>query len=80
MESVSERLKMTSRTLRNRLNRHGTTFQALLDDARKQLAITYLQSSLMKVDEVARLLGFSDSSNFRRAFKKWTGKLPRDFR
>jgi AraC-like DNA-binding protein len=80
MESVSERLKVTSRTLRNRLGRHGTSFQALLDDARKQLAVNYLQSSRMNVDEVAMLVGFSDSSNFRRAFKKWTGKQPRDFR
>ena len=79
-EGVSERLEITSRTLRNRLNRHGTTFQALLDDARNQLAITYLQSSLMQVDEVADLLGFGDASAFPRAFTRWTGKLPRDFR
>jgi AraC-like DNA-binding protein len=80
IESVSERLNITSRTLRNRLGRQGTSFQALLDDTRSQLAISYLQSSQMHVDEIANLLGFSDRSNFRRAFKKWTGQLPRDFR
>jgi AraC-like DNA-binding protein len=80
IEAVSDRLGITSRTLRNRLGRHGTSFQVLLDDTRSQLAISYLQSSLMRLDEIATLLGYSDRSNFRRAFKKWTGKLPRDFR
>ena len=80
IESVSARLGITSRTLRNRLRRHSTSFQALLDNTRSQLAISYLQSSQMYVDEIAGLLGFSDRSNFRRAFKRWTGKLPRDFR
>lgn len=80
IETVSDRLNITSRTLRNRLSREGTSFQFLLDDVRLQLALNYLQSSKMQVDEIASLLGFSDRSNFRRAFKRWTGKTPLECR
>lgn len=79
-EEVAGRLQITSRTLRNRLRDAGTSFQALLDDVRMQLAIDYLESSSMRVDEVAELLGFNDRSNFRRAFKGWTGSSPSEFR
>jgi AraC-like DNA-binding protein len=79
-EAVSERLQITSRTLRNRLRACGTSFQQLIDDVRRQLAISYLESSDLHVDEVAELLGFRDRSNFRRAFMKWTGRRPSDFR
>ncbi|MFV0275672.1 MAG: AraC family transcriptional regulator [Parahaliea sp.] len=79
-ETVSERLSITSRTLRNRLRRYGTSFQYILDDVRKQLACNYLASSHMRVDDIANLLNYSDHSNFRRAFKAWTGLAPSEYR
>ena len=77
---IAGRMHMTSRTLRNRLNAQGTSFQKILDDVRKQLAISYLESSSLTLSEIANMVGFDNSSNFRRAFKKWTGKLPSDYR
>ncbi len=79
-ESVAAKLKITSRTLRNRLAHQNTSFQKMLDDTRKQLALSYLDSSRLNVDEIAMLLGFSDRSNFRRAFRKWVGCSPSDYR
>lgn len=79
-EAISGKLNITSRTLRNQLSRHGTSFQELLDDTRKQLAVSYLESTSMHVGEIAGLLGFSDCSNFRRAFKNWTGCTPSGYR
>ena len=52
----------------------------LLDDVRKRLALQYLTTTHLPLYEIALLLGFNDPSNFRRAFRKWTGKLPSDYR
>mgnify|MGYP000044170914 CR=1 FL=1 len=76
MEEVSERLHMTSRTLRRQLQTFGTSFQDLLSDIRKKRAVELLQSTDKPVDEIAEELGYSDPSNFGRAFRKWTGKSP----
>lgn len=58
----------------------GTSYQQVLDDGRKRLALQYLTTTHLPLYEIAQLLGFSDPSNFRRAFRKWTGKLPGDYR
>ncbi len=58
----------------------STTYQQVLDDVRKRLALQYLTTTQLPLYEIALLLGFNDSSNFRRAFRKWTGKLPSDYR
>jgi AraC-like DNA-binding protein len=78
-EAIAQILHMTSRTLRNRLREQGTSFQSILDDVRQQLAVNYLASTLSLAD-ISALVGFNDVSNFRRAFKKWTGKNPSEFR
>jgi AraC-like DNA-binding protein len=74
MEEVAERLNTTPRTLRRKLSLEETSFQQILDDVRSALAIEYLQSSKMSTDDIGMLLGFSDTANFRRALKRWTGK------
>jgi AraC-like DNA-binding protein len=79
-EDIAEILRMTSRTLRNHLREQGTSFQGILDDLRHQLAIDYLEKSDLSLAEVSVLVGFNDPSNFRRAFKKWTGTSPSEFR
>ena len=79
-EFVAELLHMTSRTLRYKLREYGTSFQEIRDDVRQQLAISYLESSNLSIEDTAYLVGFDDLSNFRRAFKKWTGKRPSEYR
>ena len=80
MEEAAQALKMTSRTLRRRLESEGTSFVAIVDDVRCSLATEYLKTTKMSTDDIAMLLGFSDAANFRRALKRWTGKGPGELR
>ena len=63
-----------------KLAARDTSFQDILDSTRKSLAIAYMEQSKTTITEAAYLLGFSEVSNFTRAFKRWTGKSPREFR
>lgn len=80
LESVAADLHTSGRSLRRHLSNLGTTYQEVLDDVRKRLALQYLTTTHLPLYEIALLLGFNDPSNFRRAFRKWTGKLPTDYR
>ena len=80
LEVVAERLGMSARTLQRKLQASGTSHQELLDEMRHALALRYLREPEMAVCEVAYLLGFSESSAFHRAFKRWTGTTPSEFR
>ena len=71
---------MSEATLQQRLAERGTSFQELLDDTRCELAIGYLHQPALTVTEIAFLLGFTDASNFTRAFKRWKGVPPSNFR
>lgn len=73
-DDVARALGMTGRTLRRHLDEEGTSFQAIVDDVRCSLAHEYLKNTRMSTSDIAMLLGFSDGANFRRAFKRWTGK------
>lgn len=77
---VASSLNMSVRTLHNRLADADTTYQQLLDKTRQELAEQYMTQANISVSEVAYLLGFSDCSNFSRAFHRWTGLSPSDFR
>ncbi len=77
---VASELAMSERTLARRLSDREYTFSALVDEVRGQLAKEYLRQSRFSVTDVAFLLGFSDQSNFARAFKRWTEESPTDFR
>lgn len=77
---VASALHMSVRTLHNRLADSGTTYQQLLDSTRRELAEQYMRQPNISVSEVAYLLGFSDCSNFSRAFHRWTDQSPSDFR
>jgi len=73
MKAVAAQLGLQERTLRRRLASEDTTYGAIIDDVRRKLAIEYLQTTRMSVDDVAWKVGFSDSANLRRAVRRWTG-------
>ncbi len=77
---VARRLATTPRTLQRRLAQSGTSFEALCDDARKQAAETYLTDTTLSIAEVTYLLGYSEPTAFHRAFKRWYGTTPQEFR
>ena len=80
LERVADALNLTPRTLQRKLQDLGASHNELLDQMRRQLAMRYLREDEMAICEVAYLLGFSESSSFHRAFKRWTGLTPKEFR
>ena len=80
VEEVASELHMSSRTLKRKLQQLGTSYQEVLDGLRKGLAVEYLAQTDKTVDEIAMSLGYSDASNFARAFRRWTLRSPSDYR
>lgn len=80
LRRVAERLKTSERSLQRRLADEGVTFDAVLDDLRRELALRYLGDRKLAIAEVAYLLGYSEPSAFHRAFKRWTGATPSEVR
>lgn len=80
LERIADQLGLTPRTLQRKLQELGTSYNDVLDQMRRQLAMRYLREPQMAICEVAYLLGFSESSSFHRAFKRWTGVTPKEFR
>ncbi|MEA3105720.1 MAG: hypothetical protein QOI88_325 [Gammaproteobacteria bacterium] len=79
-EDVAELLNVSARTLQRRLGDGGTTFKEILDETRRALALAYLSEPHHSVSDVTYLLGFSCASSFTRAFRRWTGRSPSDWR
>ncbi len=80
LDLVADGLSMGARTLRRRLRALGTSYQRILDDVKKEMAIVYLQATSLSVQEISELLGYSEVTNFRRAFMKWVDLSPYQFR
>ncbi len=76
LQLVARRLGYSARTLQRRLTEGGLTFQALVEDARRELARHYLGHSTIELNETAYLLGYEDASSFFRAFQGWEGTSP----
>jgi AraC-like DNA-binding protein len=74
MTAIADQLGLQERTLRRRLAAEDTSYGEIVDDVRRKLAIEYLQTTRMSVDDVAWKVGFSDSANLRRAIRRWTGQ------
>ena len=77
---VGTRRGWSERTLRRRLAEEQTSFREALDEVRQDLAQRWLRDREMAIAEVAFLLGFAEPSSFHRAFKRWTGRTPDEFR
>lgn len=78
--AAAKRVGMSARSLQRRLADEGLSFDAVLDDLRRELALRYLADPRIAIAEVAYLTGFSEPSAFHRAFKRWTGTTPGDAR
>lgn len=79
-EDIAESLHLSTRTLQRRLLDEGVNFGELFQNVRRELAQNYIDDSQLSIGEIAYLLGFSDQANFTRAFKRWFGAAPSDWR
>jgi len=77
---VADVLHMSVRNLQRRLQAEGASFKQLLDETRRELAVQYVRQAHRPLGEITYLLGFSEPSNFTRAFRRWTGTSPHAFR
>lgn len=78
--SVSRHFELGVRQVQNRLKNEGSSYQVLLDEARKEISLHLLKEKDVLLIDIAFMLGFSDQSSFSRAFKKWTGRPPKAFK
>ncbi|HET7086691.1 MAG TPA: AraC family transcriptional regulator [Rhizomicrobium sp.] len=77
---IASRLGVSSRTFARRLESEELSFSYLLENLRSQLAERYLGDEKLSISEVSWLLGYQEISAFSRAYKRWTGKTPREAR
>lgn len=80
INEIAAHLGTSLRTLNRRLASEGLSYQSIIDDVRRTLAVEYLERTSLSVEDVCERVGFSDPSNFRKAFKKWMGRSPSHFR
>jgi AraC-like DNA-binding protein len=80
VDDIADTLHISSRTLQRRLQEAGSSFQRVLEDARHQLALNYLNNSALELNEAAYLLGYEDANSFVRAFRTWEGIPPARWR
>ncbi|MBV6287755.1 AraC family transcriptional regulator [Pseudomonas aegrilactucae] len=80
LQEVAAHLQLPSWTLRRKLAEEGTQFRAILNDTRRDLAMTYIRDTELAFGEIAYLLGFASAEAFQRAFKRWSGVTPGAFR
>lgn len=80
LRETAQEFNISERTLRRRLADLNVSYRSLVDQARHERAVDLLRRTSGSLNEIALATGFSDARNFRRAFKRWTGMLPGDFR
>jgi AraC-like DNA-binding protein len=80
LDHVAKKLGVSARTLQRRLEDLGVAYSELVDDMRRAVSTSYLADRELALCEVAYLLGFAEQSSFTRAFKRWTGQTPTEYR
>lgn len=80
LEATARALKASPRTIQRRLGEHGTTHLEVVDSVRHEMASQLVEKGRVSLTEVAFLVGFTDVSGFRRAYKRWTGEAPSNAR
>ena len=80
LHQVAELLSIHRRTLNRRLKERGTTFKALVEEARFEIARQFLEETGMPITGIAAALDYADSSAFTRAFRRWSGTTPAEWR
>lgn len=78
--TIAAKLRMSPRSLQRRLESEGARFGDLLSELRRDVALRYLREQRMSIGEVGFLLGFLDGASFHRAFRRWTGSTPGEYR
>jgi AraC-like DNA-binding protein len=79
-EDSASDLHMSRRSLQRRLAEADKTYQSLVDDTRRDLALRHIQDPAKSATDITFLLGYSQQSAFTRAFRRWTGKSPSQYR
>jgi len=80
IEAACDRLQTSKRSLQRHLKLEGTSFNAVLSDTRRKLALHYLSQETLRIEEISHLLAFRDPNSFYRAFHGWTGMTPQTAR
>lgn len=80
LETIASRIHMTSRTIARKLNDEGTSFRQLLDETRRRDACTMIEEGKLQLQDISTRLGYLNPANFTRAFRRWTGKTPTEWR
>lgn len=79
-EHIAEQLNMSIRSLQRKLGEEGLTFSKMVAEIRESLGMHYINETHLSLNEIGYLLGFSEQASFTRAFKRWTGKSPSQYR
>lgn len=80
LDEMAQALALSPRSLRRKLDQEGSSFRALVEDERRQIALQFLAGSDMKLEELAIHLGYTDTASFTRAFRRWMGCTPGEYR
>ena len=79
IDDVAMAMNTSKRTVARKLKNEGCTYKSILDSVHKEVASNYLMRDNLSVDRIGFLIGYSDSSNFRRSFKRWFGMTPTQY-
>ncbi|MCP1647924.1 AraC-like transcriptional regulator QhpR [Pseudomonas nitroreducens] len=80
LDEIGAQLNLSRRTLQRRLKEHGIEYSALVEDVRRELALAYIKDSDYSMTEISLLVGYAESGSFTRAFRRWTGHSPQQYR